>query len=93
MVTASNGTSIEVKHTDAEGRMVLADTLALASKAKPAVMIDYATLTGACIYSLSSRYSGVFSNRDTLNNTLTRPGATAANGCGRSRWTRILTNH
>jgi len=74
VVVASNGTSIEVKHTDAEGRMVLADTLALASKTKPYLMIDYATLTGACIYSLSSRYSGVFSNRETLHNTLTTAG-------------------
>ena len=74
VVVASNGTSIEVKHTDAEGRMVLADTLALASKTKPYLLIDYATLTGACIYSLSSRYSGVFSNRETLNDTLTTAG-------------------
>jgi leucyl aminopeptidase len=74
VVTASNGTSIEVKHTDAEGRMVLADTLALASKKKPYLMIDYATLTGACIYSLSSRYSGVFSNRDALHGPLTTAG-------------------
>lgn len=74
VVTACNGTSIEVKHTDAEGRMVLADTLALASKGKPHVLIDYATLTGACIYSLSSRYSGVFSNRDSLHATLTTAG-------------------
>jgi leucyl aminopeptidase len=74
VVIASNGTSIEVKHTDAEGRMVLADTLALASKGKPYLMIDYATLTGACIYSLSSRYSGVFSNRDALHGPLTTAG-------------------
>jgi len=74
VVIASNGTSIEVKHTDAEGRMVLADTLALASKGKPFLMIDYATLTGACIYSLSSRYSGVFSNRDALHGPLTSAG-------------------
>ena len=74
VVFASNGTSIEVKHTDAEGRMVLADTLALAGKAKPWLMIDYATLTGTCIYALSSRYSGVFSNRETLHNTLTTAG-------------------
>ena len=74
VVIASNGTSIEVKHTDAEGRMVLADTLALASKGKPWLMIDYATLTGACIYSLSSRYSGVFSNRDALHAPLTAAG-------------------
>ncbi len=74
VVTACNGTTIEVKHTDAEGRMILADTLALASRTKPAVMIDYATLTGACIYSLSSRYSGVFSNRDALHATLIQAG-------------------
>jgi leucyl aminopeptidase len=74
VVTACNGTSIEVIHTDAEGRMVLADTLALASREKPHVMIDYATLTGACIHALSSRYSGVFSNRDALRETLTAAG-------------------
>jgi leucyl aminopeptidase len=74
VVTASNGTSIEVIHTDAEGRMVLADTLALACKEKPQLLIDFATLTGACIYSLSSRYSGVFSNRDALHAALTTAG-------------------
>ena len=74
VITASNGTTIEVKHTDAEGRMVLADTLALACKEKPRALIDYATLTGACIYSLTSRYSGVFSNRDKLNETLITAG-------------------
>ncbi|MDH3526376.1 MAG: leucyl aminopeptidase family protein [Gammaproteobacteria bacterium] len=74
VVTASNGTTIEVIHTDAEGRMVLADTLALACKEKPQLLIDYATLTGACIYSLSSRYSGVFSNRDALHAVLTTAG-------------------
>ena len=74
VITACNGTSIEVKHTDAEGRMVLADTLALASREKPHAMIDYATLTGACIYSLSSRYSGVFTNRADLNQTLITAG-------------------
>ncbi len=64
VVTAANGTSIEIMHTDAEGRMVLADTLTLASRSKPGLMLDYATLTGACVYSLSSRYSGAFTNRD-----------------------------
>ena len=54
--------------------MVLADTLALASREKPHAMIDYATLTGACIYSLSSRYSGVFTNRRRLNETLIEAG-------------------
>nr|MDA8361635.1 leucyl aminopeptidase family protein [Gammaproteobacteria bacterium] len=60
---ALNGTTIEIVHTDAEGRMVLADTLTLASRSKPGLIIDYATLTGACVYALGSRMSGGFSNR------------------------------
>jgi leucyl aminopeptidase len=63
IVTALNGTTIQVIHTDAEGRMVLADTLALAARARPAALIDYATLTGACVYALTERYSGTFTNR------------------------------
>lgn len=74
VVFASNGTSIEIIHTDAEGRMVLADTLAFAGKTKPELMVDYATLTGACIYALSSRLSGVFSNRDGLIPVLIETG-------------------
>jgi leucyl aminopeptidase len=74
VVTASNGTSIEIIHTDAEGRMVLADTLAFAGQTKPALIVDYATLTGACVYSLSTRLSGVFSNRDTLIPVLMETG-------------------
>ncbi|MBI5462173.1 MAG: leucyl aminopeptidase family protein [Gammaproteobacteria bacterium] len=74
VVTACNGTSIEIVHTDAEGRMVLADALALAARENPALIIDYATLTGACVYALSTRYSGVFGNRDDLLATLTAAG-------------------
>ena len=74
VVTACNGTSIEIVHTDAEGRMVLADALALAAREKPALIIDYATLTGACVVALSTRYSGVFGNRDDLLATLTEAG-------------------
>jgi len=64
VVEAANGTTIEVVHTDAEGRMVLADTLALAAREKPKLVIDYATLTGACIGALGTRMSGAFTNRD-----------------------------
>ena len=74
IVTACNGTSIEVIHTDAEGRMVLADTLTLAARANPDLIIDYATLTGACVYALGTAYSGVFSNRDALRETLIETG-------------------
>lgn len=74
VITASNGVTIEVMHTDAEGRMVLADTLALAGREKPALMVDFATLTGACVHALSERYSGVFTNREALNDLLVRAG-------------------
>jgi leucyl aminopeptidase len=74
IVTAINGTTIEVIHTDAEGRMALADTLALAGKDKPGLIIDYATLTGACAYALTNRYSGVFTNRAALNSLLIDAG-------------------
>ena len=74
VVTASDGTTIEVVHTDAEGRMVLADTLAMASKERPKLMIDYATLTGACVYCLGTAYSGIFTNREELLPTLIDAG-------------------
>jgi leucyl aminopeptidase len=75
VVRAANGTTIQVIHTDAEGRMVLADTLALASRARPKLIMDFATLTGACIGALTERYSGVFSNRATLHEALRSAGA------------------
>jgi leucyl aminopeptidase len=74
VVIASDGTSIEVVHTDAEGRMVLADTLVFASSQKPALIVDYATLTGACVYSLGTAYSGVFTNREKFIPKLIKAG-------------------
>ena len=66
IVRALNGTTIEVIHTDAEGRMVLADTLALAVKQKPQLLIDFATLTGSMHTALGQRYSGVFASDASL---------------------------
>ncbi|HEY0665759.1 MAG TPA: leucyl aminopeptidase family protein [Gallionella sp.] len=66
IVKALNGTTIEIIHTDAEGRMVLADTLTLASRAKPNLIIDFATLTGSMATALGARYSGVFGSSDEL---------------------------
>ena len=74
VVYALDGTSIEIIHTDAEGRMVLADTLTLASQRKPGLIIDYATLTGSCIDALGKNYSGVFTNRDALHGVLIEAG-------------------
>ena len=66
VITALNGTTIEIIHTDAEGRLVLADTLTLAEKQEPDLIIDFATLTGSLHTALGSRYSGIFSNREHL---------------------------
>ncbi|MGA9855774.1 MAG: leucyl aminopeptidase family protein [Gammaproteobacteria bacterium] len=66
VITASNGVNIEIVHTDAEGRMVLADTLALASKSEATLLLDYATLTGSCVTALGTRYSGAFCNQAAL---------------------------
>jgi leucyl aminopeptidase len=75
VVRAANGTTIQVIHTDAEGRMVLADTLALAGRTRPRLMIDFATLTGTCVYALTERMSGVFTNEPHLAHTLIEAGA------------------
>lgn len=74
LVRAVNGTTIQVIHTDAEGRMVLADTLALAAREQPQLIVDYATLTGACVTAVTERYSGVFSNRAAANSLLVEAG-------------------
>lgn len=66
VVTALDGTTIEVVHTDAEGRMVLADTLALAARTKPALVMDFATLTGSMLEALGTRYAGIFASTDEL---------------------------
>jgi leucyl aminopeptidase len=54
--------------------MVLADTLALAGEAEPWTIVDYATLTGTCISALTTRYSGIFTNRPELHPLLKRAG-------------------
>ncbi|MBI2993274.1 MAG: leucyl aminopeptidase family protein [Gammaproteobacteria bacterium] len=77
VIAACDGTTIEVIDTDAEGRMVLADTLALASRGKPGLIIDFATLTGACVHALGRAYSGIFTNREDLVPRLVRNGRTS----------------
>jgi len=62
VVIASNGMSIEVVDTDAEGRMVLSDTLVLASEKEPDLIVDFATLTGSVVRALDTRRCGAYSN-------------------------------
>ena len=77
VVRALNGTTIEVMHTDAEGRMVLADTLTLAARGKPDLMVDFATLTGSMHAALGDRYSGIFATSDELAAQAVSAGRTA----------------
>ncbi|MCK9284342.1 MAG: leucyl aminopeptidase family protein [Rhodocyclaceae bacterium] len=81
IVCALDGTSIEIVHTDAEGRMVLADTLTLAAREKPDLIVDFATLTGSMHAALGSRYSGVFASDEAL--------ARAAVAAGRASGERV----
>ena len=74
VITALNGKTIQTIHTDAEGRMALADTLVLACKDKPGLILDFATLTGACMNAITTRYSGVFTNRPRGHPVLKRSG-------------------
>ncbi|KNH04680.1 Cytosol aminopeptidase PepA [Candidatus Burkholderia brachyanthoides] len=66
IVTAMNGTTIEVLNTDAEGRLILCDALTYAERFKPAAVVDIATLTGACIIALGHHNTGLFSKDNAL---------------------------
>ncbi len=74
IVTSMQGTTIEVLNTDAEGRLVLCDALSYVGKFKPRIVIDAATLTGACIIALGHHISAVLSNNDELAAELIRAG-------------------
>lgn len=70
IITARNGKTIEINNTDAEGRLVLADALCVASELKPDAIIDMATLTGACAVALGKYRAGLFTNDDGLADSL-----------------------
>ncbi len=75
IVTAMNGTTIEVLNTDAEGRLILADALAYAAKkVKPDATVDLATLTGAVVVALGHELSGVMGNDEKLQDALVESG-------------------
>ncbi len=74
VVTSMKGLTIEILNTDAEGRLILCDALTYVEKFKPAVVIDIATLTGACMVALGQQASGLFSNDDVLADALLAAG-------------------
>jgi leucyl aminopeptidase len=70
VLTSMSGKTIEIKNTDAEGRLILVDAFAYAQRYKPAAMIDLATLTGACVIALGRLIIGMWGNDDTLREGL-----------------------
>jgi leucyl aminopeptidase len=74
IITMMNGKTVEIVNTDAEGRMILGDALHYASELKPDHIIDYATLTGACVVALGSEAAGLFSIDDELAQKLIESG-------------------
>ena len=74
VVTSLSGQTIEILNTDAEGRLILCDALTYAKRFDPDVVIDIATLTGACVIALGAHASGLFANHDDLANELLAAG-------------------
>ena len=77
IVTSMSGQTIEVLNTDAEGRLILCDALTYSERFKPEVVIDVATLTGACVIALGHHVSAVFTNYDPLADELKIAGEKA----------------
>jgi leucyl aminopeptidase len=82
ILTASNGKTIEVNNTDAEGRLTLADALVFADKLGVDAIVDLATLTGACVVALGEDIAGLFTTDDAVASQLEK----AAAGAGEKIW-------
>ncbi len=83
VVTSMSGQTIEVLNTDAEGRLILCDALTYAERFKPAVVVDVATLTGACVIALGHHHSGLFTADDAVAAQMQSAGDAALDTCWR----------
>jgi leucyl aminopeptidase len=81
IATSAAGLTVEILNTDAEGRLILCDALHYARRFRPAVVIDIATLTGACVVALGHFHAGVMGNDDKLVQELLAAGARADDRC------------
>ena len=81
VVTTLSGQTVEILNTDAEGRLILCDALTYAERYKPEVIVDIATLTGACVIALGHVVSGLFANDQKL--------ADALRAAGDDAWDRV----
>ncbi len=88
IIKASNGKTIEINNTDAEGRLTLADALVYACKLKPDSIVDLATLTGACVIALGDEIAGLWSNNDRLAQDL----ISSARNAGEEIWRMPMPN-
>jgi leucyl aminopeptidase len=82
VLTMYGGKTVEVLNTDAEGRLVLGDALVRASEDQPDLIVDVATLTGACVVALGTKVAGAFANTDTARDRV----VDAAIAAGESMW-------
>lgn len=81
IVTTASGQTVEILNTDAEGRLILCDALHYCTRFNPEVVIDIATLTGACVMALGRYPSGLFSNHATLSKALVQAGNFSGDRC------------
>ena len=83
VVTSLSGQTIEILNTDAEGRLILCDALTYAERFKPAVVVDVATLTGACVVALGHHHSGLFTADDGVAQQMQSASLAALDPCWR----------
>ncbi len=74
IITTSSGKTVEVDNTDAEGRLILADALHYSARFNPDIVIDFATLTGACVVALGHEAAGIMGNDQNLSDELQKLG-------------------
>jgi leucyl aminopeptidase len=75
VVTAMNGKTVEILNTDAEGRLILADALAYSARFEPEILVDLATLTGACLVALGTKVAAVFATTAELDQRIREGGS------------------
>ncbi|MDP9045180.1 MAG: leucyl aminopeptidase [Pseudomonadota bacterium] len=83
VVTSMSGQTIEILNTDAEGRLILCDALTYAERFKPKVVVDIATLTGACVVALGHHHSGMFTADDAVAEQLLEASRAGLDPCWR----------
>jgi leucyl aminopeptidase len=83
VVTSLSGQTIEILNTDAEGRLILCDALTYAERFDPSVVVDVATLTGACVVALGHHHSGLFANDEAVAERLLAASRAAQDPCWR----------